>query len=167
MFPKGIFVVIVASVVLVLDQVTKWYIRGTLGLYESIPVFDSFFHITHARNTGGAFSLFAGASPALRVPFFFAVTMVALVALIYFLRQVGERQRLLQFALAGILGGAIGNFIDRMLIGSVTDFLDVHYGEWAWPTFNVADSFITIGMVVLLLHSLLSSNVEPAERKLG
>ena len=72
---------------------------------------------------------------------------------------------MLQFALAGLLGGAIGNFIDRMLIGSVTDFFDVHYGRWSWPTFNVADSFISIGVVVLLLHSLLGSDVAPAERK--
>jgi len=155
---KNVFVGTIAVIVLVLDQLTKSYIRSTLGLYESIPVYESFFHITHARNTGGAFSLFADASPALRVPFFVIMTTIAIGALFYFLRQVEERQRLLQFALAGILGGAIGNFLDRLLIGSVTDFLDVHYAGWTWPTFNVADSFISIGMVILLAHSFFSKD---------
>lgn len=160
---KNVFVALVASAVLILDQVTKVYIRDTLGLYESIPIFDSFFHITHARNTGGAFSLFADVTASVRVPFFLGVAVVAVVALFYFLRQVSEQDRLLQFALAGILGGAVGNFIDRLLLGSVTDFLDLHYGAWTWPTFNVADSFISIGMVVLLLHSFFASDLPQEE----
>lgn len=159
---KVVFVTGIATLVLVGDQLSKWYVRDTLGLYESIPVIDSFFHITHARNTGAAFSLLADAPAALRLPFFVIVTILALGALLYFLRQVGERQRLLQFALAGILGGALGNFIDRILLGWVTDFLDVHWQEWTFPTFNVADSFISIGMGILLLQSFLGH--EPGEQ---
>jgi len=150
---KRAFVGTVAALVFVGDQASKWYVRSNLGLYESIPVIDSCFHITHARNTGAAFSLLADAPYGIRLPFFIIVTILALGALLYFLRQVGDRQRLLQFALAGILGGALGNFVDRIFLGSVTDFFDVHWNQWTWPTFNVADSFISIGMVVLLVQS--------------
>ena len=158
------FVSGIAALVIAADQATKWYIRQHMGVYESIPVIDSIFHITYARNTGAAFSMLADAPAALRVPFFMVMTVVALAALVYFLRQVQEDQRVLQFALAGILGGAVGNFIDRILIGSVTDFLDVHWHEWTFPTFNVADSFITIGMAVLLLHSLLESTPDESKQ---
>jgi signal peptidase II len=150
------FVLSVAAIALLLDQVTKWYIRRTVGLYESIVVLDSFFHITHVRNAGGAFSLFAGAPSALRLPFFVLVSIVAVAALLLFVRRVDPRQRLLLFALGAILGGASGNLVDRMRSGEVTDFLDFHWHGWYWPAFNVADSFISTGMVILLLYSFFA-----------
>ncbi len=148
------FVLSVAAIVLVLDQLTKWYIRRTVGLYESVVVLDSFFHITHVRNAGGAFSLFAGAPRTVRLPFFLLVSIVAVTALLLFVRRVDPQRRLLLFALGAILGGALGNFVDRMTSGEVTDFLDFHWHGWYWPAFNVADSFISTGMVILLLYSL-------------
>jgi signal peptidase II len=148
------FVLIVAALVLLADQLTKWYVRRTVGLYESIAVIDSLFHITHVRNAGGAFSLLAGASPAFRLPFFVAVCIVAITVLLYFVGKVEPRQRLLLFALGGILGGALGNLTDRIIAGEVTDFLDFHWHGYYWPAFNVADSFISTGMIVLLAHSL-------------
>jgi signal peptidase II len=151
---KSVFVASVAGAVILLDQFTKWRVRRTLALHESVPIIDSFFHLTHVRNTGGAFSLFASASDAVRLPFFVVASAIAIVALLYFLRQVGARQRLLQFALAGILGGALGNLLDRVTAGHVTDFLDLHWRGYHWPAFNVADSFITTGVVVLLVHSM-------------
>ena len=153
---KNAFVATVAVAVLVLDQVSKWYIRHTVPLYREIPVFPAFFHITHARNTGAAFSLFAGTSDAFRIPFFFIATAIAIAALLYFVWQVQPRQRLLQFALAGILGGALGNLVDRIVAGEVTDFLILHWRGYQWPAFNVADSFITIGVAILLAHSLFA-----------
>ena len=147
------FVLSVAGIALVLDQVTKWYIRRTVGLYESIVVLDSFFHITHVRNAGGAFSLFAGVSSTIRLPFFLLVSIVAVTALLLFVRRVEPQHRLLLFGLGAILGGALGNFVDRMMSGEVTDFLDFHWRGWYWPAFNVADSFISTGMVILLLYS--------------
>jgi signal peptidase II len=152
---KYMFVLSIAALIVALDQATKWYIRHTVGLYESIVVIDSLFHITHVRNSGGAFGLFAGAHAAWRLPFFLSVSVVAVVGLLAFVRRVGVRQRLLLFALGAILGGALGNFVDRMVSGEVTDFLDFHWHGWYWPAFNVADSFITTGMVILLLYSLL------------
>ena len=145
-----------AAVVLVLDQLTKWYIRRTVSLYESIAVIDRLFHITHVRNSGGAFSLFANASEAVRLPFFLLVSAVAVAVLLVFVRRVRAEQRGLLFALGLILGGALGNLFDRVVFGQVTDFLDFHWRGYYWPAFNVADSCITTGMLILLFHSLLT-----------
>jgi len=162
---KYSFVLSVAAVVVLLDQVTKWYIRCTVGLHESVVVVDSFFHITHVRNTGGAFSLFAGAPSAVRLPFFVLVSLVAVVALLAFVRRVESGRRLVLFALGAILGGAMGNLVDRMRSGEVTDFLDFHWHGWYWPAFNVADSFISTGMVILLLYSFLISDESEGPRR--
>jgi signal peptidase II len=162
---KYAFVLSVAAIVVVLDQVTKSYIRHTVGLYESIVVIDSFFHITHVRNAGGAFSLFAGAPSALRLPFFIGVAIVAVAALLLFVRRVEPQHRLLLFALGAILGGALGNLVDRMRSGEVTDFLDFHWHGWYWPAFNVADSFISTGMVILLLYSFFARDESSQNRQ--
>ena len=146
----------VAAVVLVLDQLSKWYVRGTVALYQSIPVIDSLFHITHVRNKGGAFSLFAGAHDVLRLPFFVGVGIVAIVVLVYMVRRVEPSQIFVLVAIGCILGGAMGNLTDRALAGEVTDFLDVHWHDWYWPAFNVADSAISVGMVILVLHSFFA-----------
>jgi signal peptidase II len=153
----------VAAGVLLLDQLTKWYVREAVGLYESIPVIDSFFHITHVRNKGGAFSLFAGASDAVRLPFFLGVAMVAIVVLTYMVRRINPGDVILLLAFGCILGGAMGNFVDRALAGEVTDFLDVHWRGYHWPAFNVADSAISVGMVVLVAHSLFARDAGERE----
>lgn len=152
------FVGAVAAFVLVFDQLTKWVIRSELAVYESVPVVDGLFSITHVRNTGGAFSLFAGAHDAWRVPFFLLVAAVAVVALLHFVRRVAPHQRLLLFALGAVLGGAVGNMIDRAVFGEVTDFFDVYWRGYHWPTFNVADSFITVGMLILIVHSFVAAD---------
>lgn len=153
---RYVFVGAVAAVVVVFDQLTKWVIRTELGIYESLPVVDGLFSITHVRNTGGAFSLFAGAHEAWRVPFFLFVAVVAIAVLLHFVRRVAPHQRLLLFALGAVLGGAVGNMIDRAAFGEVTDFLDVYWRGYHWPTFNVADSFITVGMLILIVHSFVA-----------
>jgi signal peptidase II len=155
---KTTFILLVAGSVLVADQLSKWYIQQSIALYESIPVIDSFFHITHVRNSGGAFSLLANADDVIRIPFFVVASIIAIGALLYLLRQVANHQKVLLFALAGVLGGALGNGVDRIRLGQVTDFLDFHWRGYYWPAFNVADSFITIGVSILLLHSLFASH---------
>ena len=162
---KNTFVLAVSAAILISDQLSKWYIRETLALYEQITVIDRFFHITHVHNTGGAFSLFAGSHEAFRIPFFLGASVLAIGALIFFLRQVHEHQRLLQFALASVLGGALGNLTDRMTVGSVTDFILVHWHQYYWPAFNVADSFISIGVTLLLLQSLFAPTEASADRQ--
>jgi len=153
---KTSFVTLVTGSVVVLDQLTKWFVRHEMPLYESIPVIDGFFSITHASNPGGAFSLLAGISQGIRVPFFFVAAATAICVLVYFLRQIPTEQRWLLFAVAGVLGGAIGNLIDRIAFGQVTDFLLLYWRQYQWPAFNVADSFITVGVVILVAHSLFS-----------
>jgi signal peptidase II len=146
----------VAAVVLILDQLTKWYIRQWLPLYDSVVVIESFFHITHLRNPGAAFGLLADADAALRIPFFIVVAMIAVTALTFFVRRIEDHRLLLLISLGAILGGAFGNLTDRILMGAVTDFLDFHIRGFHWPAFNVADSGISVGMVILILHSLFA-----------
>lgn len=157
---KSAFVALVAGAVLAADQLSKLAIRRLLEPYQVVPVIDSFFHITHVRNSGGAFSLFAGANDAFRVPFFLGASLVAIAALVYFLRHLPAEERWPIFALAGILGGALGNLADRLTLGQVTDFLDFHWRGYHWPAFNVADSFITVGVAILLVHSVVSPGRE-------
>ncbi len=158
---KSTFIALVTGGVVVVDQVTKWYVRHTMPLYDSIPVIRGCFSITHARNPGGAFSLFAGASETVRVPFFALASAGAIGVLLYFLRQIPADQRWLLFGVAGVLGGALGNLIDRMAFGQVTDFLLVYWRQYQWPAFNVADSFITIGVIILIGHSVFARDAKP------
>ena len=153
---KYAIVALFAGGVVLVDQATKWLITHSIELHDSIPVVDSLFHITYVRNRGGAFSVLADQPDILRLPFFVVVSVIAFSALVYFLRTVSDRQRLLLFALAGILGGAIGNFIDRISAGTVVDFLDFHWRGYYWPAFNVADCFISVGTVIVLLYSLFA-----------
>lgn len=159
------FVALVAGGVVVLDQLTKWYVRDVMPLHGYLPVIDGFFSITHARNPGGAFSLFADAHHTVRVPFFLLASVAALGVLIYFLRQIPADHRWLLFAVSGVLGGALGNLIDRVAFGHVTDFLLFYWRDYHWPAFNVADSFITIGVTILVAHSLFAREPRPGSSK--
>jgi signal peptidase II len=159
---KTIFVSLIVSVIVILDQMTKWIIAHSLAVHDAVPVFESFFHITHERNTGAAFSLLARAPASFRQPFFLLTTFVAVSMLLMFLRKVEESDWLTMTAIGGILGGAVGNFIDRVLYGEVVDFLLVHWRGYYWPAFNVADSCITVGVICLLLASFKSNHNFPS-----
>jgi signal peptidase II len=145
---------VTALVVVVVDQLTKAVVVARLGLHESVSVVDGLFALTYVRNTGAAFGLFAGRMAALRVPGLIAVSVVALVVLVWFLRSVPNDRRLVIVACGAVLGGALGNLIDRAAYGEVIDFLDVYVGTWHWPAFNVADAAITVGVIVLSIDSL-------------
>jgi signal peptidase II len=147
-----LIVAVVLGIVL-LDQVTKILVAQKIALYTRIPVVPSFFDLTHLRNPGAAFSLFAQAPEWFRQPFFFLVTGIAIVALLLFLHRAKNEGLFLTIAVSGILAGAIGNLIDRIVYGEVIDFLLLYWGEYHWPAFNVADSCITIGVIVLLWTS--------------
>jgi len=144
---------LVALVVVALDQVTKAVVERSMTLYESIPVLPGF-SLTYVRNTGAAFGMLAGAPAALRLPLFLLVTALAVWALMSYLRETPPDRNVLVWALGGILGGAVGNFICRLRYGEVVDFFHLHWGEWSWPMFNVADSAITVGVVIVLVESL-------------
>ena len=138
--------------VIIADQFTKVLILGNYSLGDSTYV-TNFFNIVRAHNTGAAFSFLAGASGWQRW-FFTAIGVAAALFIIWMLRSHAG-QRLFSFALACILGGAIGNVVDRLMHGYVVDFVQVHWHGWYFPAFNVADSAITIGAACLILDELL------------
>ena len=141
-----------ALAILIADQFTKVLIMGYYRLGDSTYV-ASFFNIVRAHNTGAAFSFLAGASGWQRW-FFTAVGIAAAVFIVWMLRSHAG-QKLFSFALASILGGAIGNVVDRLLHGYVVDFIQVHWRGWYFPAFNVADSAITVGAACLIMDELL------------
>jgi signal peptidase II len=147
-------VIATIAAVVTLDQATKWWVEQSMYLHQSVPVIEGVFNLTYVRNPGAAFGLLADTSWAVRVPFFMAISVVALVLLLFILRSLGPEQVALRVALAGVLGGAVGNLIDRVQNGEVIDFLDLHWRGYHWPAFNVADSCITVGIAVLLVSSL-------------
>ena len=157
---------IVAAVVLVADQATKAIVQATMTPHESRYVLP-FFALTYVRNTGAAFGVLATYRPEIRLPLFFVVTVVAVGALVSFLRRTSPDHRWLVGALGGILGGALGNLVCRVFRqGEVIDFLDVHWGTLLhWPAFNVADSAITVGVAIVLLHGLRHGDEAEATRR--
>ena len=144
---------LVALAVVVLDQVTKALVERSMDLHETIQLLPVF-SLTYVRNTGAAFGVLGAAPAAIRLPLFLLVTVAAVWALVSMLRRAQAGQRVLIAALGAILGGAAGNFICRVRYGEVIDFLDAHWGDLHWPAFNVADSAITVGVIVVLLASL-------------
>jgi signal peptidase II len=153
--------VFVALLVVAVDQVTKAIVERTMALHETIPLIPGF-SLTYVRNTGAAFGMLSGAPAGLRLPLFLLVTVVAVWALVSYLRAAPAHRRVLVWALGGILGGAVGNFICRARYGEVVDFFHLHWGEWSWPMFNVADSAISVGVAIVLLESLRRDEPEPA-----
>lgn len=143
---------ILAIIIILADQFTKTMIIGYYRLGDSTPV-TSFFNIVRAHNTGAAFSFLAGAGGWQRW-FFTGIGAVATIFILWMLRS-HHAQKLFSFALACILGGAIGNVVDRLLHGYVVDFLDFYYGTWHFPAFNIADSAITLGAICLILDEIL------------
>lgn len=141
----------ISTLVLAIDQGTKSYISRSMDLYSSIAVVDNFFSITFLRNRGAAFGLFANS--VFRLPFFILVTLATLVFILYMLRKLSDQHKLTTVALSLIFSGALGNFIDRLRLGEVTDFLDVYWRGRHWPAFNVADSAIFVGVVLIAFEN--------------
>ena len=140
-----------ALILLIADQFTKVLILGYYRLGDATYV-TSFFNVVRVHNTGAAFSFLASAAGWQRW-FFTAIGLLAAVFIIWMLKSHAG-QKLFSFAMACILGGAVGNVIDRTLHGYVVDFLDFHYGNWHFPAFNIADSAISIGAICLVLDEL-------------
>jgi len=151
---------IIAGLIVILDQVTKVIVLKTIPIYDSIQVIDRFFYITHIHNPGGAFGFLATQSPLVRNLLFIFASLLALVLLIYFYLNTPDKQPLISLGFSIILGGAVGNLIDRIRFGEVVDFLVFYITPlpWEifnpWPAFNVADSAITIGVIIFIFHLL-------------
>ena len=152
----------VSALVLVLDQATKIYIDRTMALHSSIPVIDQFFSITYLRNKGAAFGILANSS--FRLPFFILVSTVAVCVIFVVIKRLREDQKLTMVSLSLIFSGALGNLIDRVRLGEVIDFLDVHWYDHHWPAFNVADSAICVGVFLLAIDMIQEERREKKAR---
>ncbi len=145
-----------SAVIVVLDQITKQLAARYLVAYDPLPVIPSL-NFTLSFNPGAAFSFLADAGGWQR--WFFTVLAAGVsVAIVVWLRRITPADWRLGVGLALILGGAVGNLIDRLIYGYVIDFIDVYYGQWHWPAFNIADSAITVGAVFLIVDSLLGGS---------
>ena len=140
---------------LLLDQASKLAVSATLKMHEIRPLIHGLLNLTLVHNTGAAFGLLAGHTSILRTIFFLGVSLLAMGVILWMVFRLPQDQKLELFALSLIFGGALGNVIDRARLGEVVDFIDVYYRTYHWPAFNVADSAITIG-VILLVFRLVS-----------
>jgi len=136
---------LIAAGVLIFDQVTKFLVRGDFALYESRPVIENIFHLTYIENPGAAFGMLAD-----KRLFFLIATLLIIIFIIYFMKLMEKEEPKANIFLAMAVGGAIGNFIDRVMKGTVTDFFDFRI----WPVFNIADSFIVVGMIIAAFYVL-------------
>jgi signal peptidase II len=153
-----------ALLVFLLDQGTKWLIVHNIPLYEARSVIGEFFQITSHRNRGAAFSILQN-----QRWFFVIITLIVIVGILWYIRRtIKADKRLLSFALSLLLGGALGNFLDRALFGEVVDFLQFRFTfsffgkaiDYIYPIFNIADSAIVVGVILIFLDSLLTWNKE-------
>jgi len=159
MLTKTRYFLAVLLVALPLDQISKQLVIANIHYGDVVPVIPGFFDLTHVRNPGGAFSFFATGALEQRMAFFLGTTIVAIVMLLVFFRRLEPNSRLAAAALGAILGGALGNLIDRLVYLEVIDFLDFHlWRNYTWPTFNFADSLIVVGVGLLLIEVFLTEN---------
>jgi len=157
---KVVKLLMVSGTLIVLDQISKMVILRSMPLYETIPVIPGFFNMTHIHNPGGAFGFMAGQGPEVRSLLFLAMSSLAAVVIVFFYLRTPAGYSWLSTALLLVFGGAIGNMIDRFRFGEVVDFLDFYAGGYHWPAFNVADSGITVGMAILVVHLLFDKMPE-------
>lgn len=147
---KNSFFLCLSAIIVAMDQLTKLLVTSRMHLFESIPVLDNIISFTYIRNKGVAFGMLSASDGAILRAVLTLVTFLAILLVVYFLLRTGPDTPIRKLALSLILGGAVGNFIDRVRLGEVVDFVDIHWGNLHWPAFNVADSSITIGVIVLL-----------------
>src|SRR5262245_263707 len=164
MAAKSRFFLVAFALSLALDQLTKTWVVATLSFVDRVSVIEGFFYLTHVRNPGAAFSLFAEAPSEIRAPFFIATTLIAIGLIISFFRKLSPGDRLSALALGMILGGAFGNLLDRLIYGAVVDFLRLQlWAGYSWPDFNVADSSIVIGVALLVIELFASEGESLAD----
>ena len=156
-FKKKMFLIGIIATIVALDQWSKWKIKTSYDLYHSEPIIQDFFHFTYVTNDGMAFGLsFPGGKQVLLL-----VTLALTGVIIWMLWKEKNSHNLIRYGLSFILAGALGNMIDRMLYGKVVDFLDIMVGDFHWYIFNVADSAVTTGMILFILHTILIGEKKP------
>jgi signal peptidase II len=157
---KYLMLAVVTGLVVLADQITKALIYTYLPYHQSITVVPGFFDITHIHNPGGAFGLMATMSTTARTIVFLLASSLAVGLIFYFYIKTPASYAFLAVGFALIFGGAVGNLIDRVRLGIVIDFLDVYIGDYHWPAFNIADSAITVGIIIFGYHLLFKKMPE-------
>ncbi len=147
---KSTLIPLVTTLVIVLDYVTKRIIVAKLAPYDSIQVLP-FLNIVYVENKGAAFGMFSN----LGNNFFMAISFIALAAILFYMSKIPKGLEL--FSISLIFGGAVGNLIDRIMLGKVIDFIDFYVGTWHWPAFNVADSALTVGIIFFIISTLMQT----------
>ncbi len=147
--------------IVLFDQATKYIVDQRMPLNHSIPIIDDVFSLTYIRNTGAAFGILARSAAGFRLPFLVLFSLLAIGFIFMMLRRLPERETGLITALSFILGGAIGNLIDRVIYGEVIDFLDFYWSNYHWPAFNLADSFITVGVLITVYYLIQAKGADP------
>ncbi len=156
---------LITALVLTTDFISKAAVVRLLDPYRSVTLIPGLFDLTFVRNPGGVFGIFRDLPPGARSVLFTAVPLVVVVGVIAYSLRLPADHRLTQVALALVLGGALGNLIDRVRFGYVIDFLDVYWGDYHWPAFNAADSAISIGVVLLLIEGFLRQDAPAGEER--
>ncbi|HSK09210.1 MAG TPA: signal peptidase II [Vicinamibacterales bacterium] len=151
----------IAGGIVVADQATKALVRARLPLHASETIIPGLLDLTHVRNTGAAFGILGGVDLPYKAAFIALLATAALVAVAAYAAQLSPHQKLARVGLALILGGAVGNLIDRVTLGYVLDFVDVYWGDWHFWAFNVADAAISVGVVGMLLDLALPARPDP------
>ena len=148
---KYLQLLLISGALILIDQWTKFLVIIHIPLYFSVRVIDNFFNITHIRNPGVAFGLFANQESEYKALFFIIISAIAIVAILIIFHQTPNNRRMVRTGLTLILSGAVGNLMDRIIHKEVIDFIDFYYQKFHWPAFNVADSCITIGVALMIL----------------
>ena len=144
-------ILFVSSILVLTDQLSKFAVRKTMLLYESIPVIPEFFHLTYVTNDGMAF----GINFPFGIYIFSTISIIFTIFLFWYLWTIKDQGIIIRTGIGLIIAGAIGNLIDRVFLGEVVDFLDFMIGNYHWYVFNLADSFVTVGMGFILYDSLI------------
>jgi signal peptidase II len=154
---KNIIIFILgATAVIILDQITKAAIVAKFVKHESYTIVDGFFNLVYVMNPGAAFGFLANMSATFRYVFFIGITVVVMLCIIYYIVKSKPQNILMVISLTLIFAGAVGNLIDRIRFGAVVDFLDVYIGTAHWPAFNVADSAISVGAVLMVWEMIMN-----------
>ncbi len=152
----------ITGFILILDQATKYLIEKHIRLYEIITVVPGFFNVTHVRNKGAAFGILASVPGIWRSMFFISVTIIAVAVIAFLIRSTKERLQIIAFSL--IAGGAVGNLVDRLRYSEVVDFIQWYVKDFYWPSFNIADSAISVGVVLLIVDMLFTKQREESSK---
>ena len=158
---------LIAAAVLLLDRLAKWSVASNIPLHDSVTVIPGCFHLTHVENTGAAFGLFAESTAQWKIGALVSFSVIALMVVSALLWKHSHSLSTTTIGLSLILGGATGNLWDRMLTGHVVDFFDFYVGSYHWPAFNVADSAIVIGAILLVSEIVFAKSGNEAVKSSG